>query len=208
MKSKWNTGVNLCAAPSVDTTKLRCTYQGSIEVGNISFRWRVVGIVQVVVKSFLPLPDFSDCFFEYRHDITEIHWRMVWSAGRGMVWGSLGPLGRSVCCRGAGVSHMGRVIIRISSDRWRSVMSDWIRSNVSVANFGCFCWIAKIRNTITMVIFCDSIFVCNDTLPLRFTLALHNCIFCNNHKLPSLIAVTVSISTFTHHVREKFGETQ
>ena len=78
---------------------------------------------------------------------------MVWSAGRGMVWGSLGPLGRSVCCRGAGVSHMGRVIIRISSDRWRSVMSDWIRSYVSVANYIIvFLFDSQNKNTIMIII--------------------------------------------------------
>ena len=65
------------------------------------------------------------------------------------------------------------------------------------------------KNTIMIVIFGGSGCICNNTVPLRFTLVLHNfCIFCNNHQLPSLIAVTVSISAFTHHVREKFGETQ
>ena len=91
------------------------TYQCPIEVGNISFRWRVVGIIQVVMESFLALPDFSDCFFEYRHDITEIHWRMVWSTGRGMIWGSLGPSRRPIC-RGL----MG-IFIRIDSNGRRSI---------------------------------------------------------------------------------------
>ena len=87
------------------------TYQCPIEVGNISFRWRVVGIIQVVMESFLALPDFSDCFFEYRHDITEIHRRMVRSTGRGMIRGSLGPCRRPIC-RGL----MGLVFVSVDSN--------------------------------------------------------------------------------------------
>merc|ERR1719510_1293983 len=89
-------------------------HQCPIEVGNISFRWRVVGIIQVIMESLLALPDFSDCFFEYRHDITEIHRRMVGSTGRGMIRGSLGPC-RPIC-RGL----MGLVFVRVDSNGWRS----------------------------------------------------------------------------------------
>merc|ERR1719510_2871898 len=86
-------------------------HQSPIEVGNISFRWRIVGIIQVIMESLLALPDFSDCFFEYRHDITEIHRRMVRSTGRGMIRGSLGSCRCPICW-----GLMGLVFVSVDSN--------------------------------------------------------------------------------------------
>ena len=73
------------------TNEMEYDDQRSVEIGNISF-WRSGVGVSLVTEGLLTLLDFGHGLFEYRHDITEVDWRMVRRTGGRVIWSALRTL--------------------------------------------------------------------------------------------------------------------